>query len=460
MKNRQEQARAGHPFCRSRSDQSQHGCRPDSKALVATFARRVVFYTAAVCLYSLPVENIDARCTEAGVPDVCFGNGGDLKADDPSDEDSRLTGAGNNEDSAERDQEEDDEQEPSKDTKGPTTTVDKAAEERRPLVYLTREDRREAGIKHEIFPWLTVAGLLESEWSNERLKPVEDGVQTRDRELGNAVQVAAEITPTDWSKLELIYEYEDDDEHNRHILDEAVLSVEYGDVEWEAGRIYVPFGEYFSHFVEGPILEVGETRAPGMNVSYAPNEGLDLKLYAYRGKVDSDGAGGDEIDWGFAIEASPVDFGTLGLSYISDIADAQDPVIEPEELISANKVDGLSGYAVFGFGDFEVNIEFIAALDAFTDLEGDRNRPLAWNAEIAYYPSDRYELAFRMEGTDEIADAPRYRTGVSGAWWIRRQVVLRLEYLYGSFKSGLAEDDLEQELNSVRLVAAQLSVEF
>lgn len=330
----------------------------------------------------------------------------------------------------------------------------------RPLVYLTREDRREAGLKRKIFPWLTVAGLLELEWVNERLVPLESGQQTRDQELGGAVQVAAEITPTEWSKLELIYEYSDDDDENRHALDEAILSLEYEDFEWEVGRMYPPFGEYFSHFVEGPVLEFAEIRATGANISYAPSEALDVTLFTYKGKANPAGRTSDEFDWGAAMEYGPASSVTLGLSYVSDLADAMDSVIDPEDLPYSKKVDALSGYAVFGFGDFEGNLEFVNALDNFPDLEGDRNRPEAWNAEMAYYPADQIEIAIRFEASREIEDAPKYRAGFGGAWWFSEHAVFRLEYLYGRYQRDLAQDDLEQTLDSEHLVAGQISVEF
>lgn len=330
--------------------------------------------------------------------------------------------------------------------------------ERRPLVYLTREDRREAGVRHEILPWLTVAGLLESEFTRERLAPVEGGPRSRDRELANALQFAAEIKPSDWSKIELIYEYEDDDDHNRHVLDEAVLSLESGDFEWEAGRLYVPFGEYFSQFVEGPVLEFGETRAAGMNLSWSPEEVLDLKVYAYEGRKRP--GTGNEVQWGFAAEVSPTPSGTLGFSYISNITDAQDSVVDIEDLVGNRDVGGISGYAVFGLGPFEVNAEFVTALDHLQGPEPDRDRPLAWNTELAWFPGERYQLSFRLEGTREIADEPRHRVGIGGAWWVAEGAVLRLEYLYGKYKPGLAEDDLERDLDHLDLLAAQLSVEF
>lgn len=401
---------------------------------------------AVICLGVPGATSAGEATVDIGIPAVCSANGNNLAATKNGDEvlEGDLKDANG--------------EEPAGEMQPSAGAMETALEERRPLVYLTREDRREAGIKHAIFPWLTLAGLLESEWSSERLRPVEDGRRTRDRELANSVQIAAEVTPSEWSKLELIYEYEDDDDHNRHILDEAVLSVEHGDFEWEAGRLYAPFGEYFSHFIEGPVLEFAETRATGMNLSYSPSEALDLKAYAYDGKASE--ASGGEVDWGIALEVSPFEMGTLGLSYISDLGDAEDPVADPEDLEGSGRVDGLSGYAVFGFGDFEFNAEFVAALNAFDALDPEADRPFAWNAEIAYYPSDRYEIAFRIEGSREIADAPQSRAGLGAAVWLWGRAALRIEYLRGTFRPGLAKDDLEQELDSIELIASQLNIEF
>jgi hypothetical protein len=115
---------------------------------------------------------------------------------------------------------------------------------------------------------------------------------------------------------ELIYEYDDDDESNKQTIDEAILAFEGGDFELELGKLFVPFGEYFSHFVSGPLLEFGETRTHdwGGTLSYGPHERLDLAAFVYEARTRKAGSNAGYWDWGFAVEASPFESSTLALA--------------------------------------------------------------------------------------------------------------------------------------------------
>lgn len=49
----------------------------------------------------------------------------------------------------------------------------------------------------------------------------------------------------------------------------------------------------------------------------------------------------------------------------------------------------------------------------FVELDANANRPQAWNAELAYYPPDTWELAVRFERSEELSDESERRYGIA-----------------------------------------------
>jgi hypothetical protein len=162
----------------------------------------------------------------------------------------------------------------------PEVIRDKVGEQVR--IYKTPEERREAGLKYHITPWLAVSALIEFEYLYQQYSSYDTTGHASDDDFSKALQMATELTPWPWVKGELIYEY---DEANRHTLDEAIAAFEAGDWELAVGKQYLPFGVYFSHFVSGPLLEFGETRDRGATLSYGPDERVDLSAFAYKGRA-------------------------------------------------------------------------------------------------------------------------------------------------------------------------------
>lgn len=331
-------------------------------------------------------------------------------------------------------------------------------EEPQARIYTTREERRDAGLKHRITDWLTFSGLGEIEAIGWRYGHFEDSDRTDEDEFTKTVQLALEATPWEWAKAEVITEY--DDEFNKFVLDEAIASVEVGDFEFEGGDLFVPFGEYFSHFVSGPYLEFGETRGHGFIVSYGPSDRLDIAAFAYNGSAQMLDSGSGDWSWGAIVEGSPFEFLTLSLSYLSDLADSEEALLEDEDNFYEKRVDALSGYAVVGLGRLEFTGEFVRALDSFEELDEDRDRPSAWNLELAYFPDGNISWALRLEGTRELEDAPELLGGIAATWRITDHIYLTAEYLRGHFREGLAETDDEILLDSIQQVGAILSIEF
>jgi hypothetical protein len=328
--------------------------------------------------------------------------------------------------------------------------------------YTTREERREAGVKHEITDWLTASGLLEFEGILQSFSLFDTSSHPQEDDFTKTLQLGLEITPLSWIRGELIYEYDHDDESDTQTIDEAILAFEGGDFELELGKLFVPFGEYFSHFVSGPLLEFGETRTHdwGATLSYGPHERLDLAAFVYEGRARKAGANAGYWDWGFAVEASPLESSTFSVSYLSDLADSQERLLTDSRDRYVRRVDALSAYAVFGFDWFELTTEFVAALDSFKELGPQEDRPSAWNVELAYFPRADVQLALRLEGSSELEGAPRYQGGIALGWRFTNISSLTLEYLHGVFKRGLAEDSRERDLDKVHQIGAQLSIEF
>ncbi|MGH8575882.1 MAG: hypothetical protein ACREXJ_03010 [Gammaproteobacteria bacterium] len=102
-----------------------------------------------------------------------------------------------------------------------------------------------------ITDWLTASGLVEFEGILQSFSLFDTSSHAQEDDFTKTVQLGLEISPLSWMRGELIYEYDDDDESNRQTIDEAILAFEGGDVELELGKLFVPFGEYFSHFVSG-----------------------------------------------------------------------------------------------------------------------------------------------------------------------------------------------------------------
>ncbi len=321
--------------------------------------------------------------------------------------------------------------------------------------YTTREERRSAGLKYEINDRITLTGLFESEYIYEGFK-FDDESRAHEDEFSAPLQLGLEMAASSWAKVELVYEF--DIAINEHILDEAVLIMEAGDFDVELGKVYMPFGEYFSHFVTGPILEFGETRDAGVVLSYTPDDRIDLSTFVYKGRAVQEDPGSSSLDWGFSAEYSPFEFGTLAISYLSDLADSQERFLNDSNQLYENRVPALSGYALVGYHQFEVTAEFVHALSSFEELDSEQNKPRAWNIELAYYPKNDLELALRYEGSKEFEDGPEYKIGIGTTWRATKHIYLSLEYLNGRFQQEFSEDAEEPSRRKVHQFGARISI--
>ncbi|MCB1864032.1 MAG: hypothetical protein KDG50_01265 [Chromatiales bacterium] len=323
--------------------------------------------------------------------------------------------------------------------------------------YRTPQERREAGIRHEIYDWLTVTALVEFETERRRTSTDNPHGHVREQDNGQSLQIAAEITPAEWLEAEVVYEYDPD--LGRHGIDEAVVALLGGPFELSAGKQDTALSEFYSHFIIGPVLEFGETVAPGVALSWKPAAGTELTLFGYRGEARREGGGRHgRDDWGLAFVAEPFDGVTLGLGYQSDLADSDAGFYADEGDRYPRRVDVAAAHLLVEFDAFEISAEFVRALDRLADFDDDRNQPRAWNVELAWFATPQLSLALRAEGSAEIEDEPRRRFGVGLSWLASERVSARVEFMRGRFRRGLAQTDEDADLRTSHELAAQISI--
>jgi hypothetical protein len=321
-------------------------------------------------------------------------------------------------------------------------------------LYQTREEQREAGQEHVLAPWLRAALLAEGEWGRERRTGTGATDVATDR--SGSVQVGLTASPLKDAKGELLLAY--DTERDKVDADEAVLSVQLGAWELSGGRMYLPFGTFFSHFVSGGLIEFGETHAPAVSVSRTIAGAHDLEVAAYRGRAREVGGHDGPWDGAFTLELWPEGDVAFGLGATSDLADADGLRLPGNRY--ARRVAGWTGYARAAAGRFQVTAEGLGAGSGFRDLAADRNRPSAWNVETVWFFRDDAEAALRLEGSHELMDAPALQGGTALTWRPDDRVSLTVEYLRGRFASGLAPAVGGGFHDRVSRVGALLSVAF
>ncbi|HUV78606.1 MAG TPA: LbtU family siderophore porin [Desulfobacterales bacterium] len=260
----------------------------------------------------------------------------------------------------------------------------------------------------------------------------------------------------------VMFKYEDDD----LFVDEgfiALVGSESFPAYLIAGRQYIPFGNYDSHFVTDPnTLILGETNEGAVVAGYRfGGEMVDVSVGAFNGNAKE--IGKDDVIDSFvgSIAVNPFENMMFGASYTSNLAGSDTfntVVVDPDNLDSL--VGGWSAFVSFKFLErFKLIGEYVGALDSFKageiyDAADTKERkPSAWNVELGVAIIDNLELAVRYDGSDEGgADfLPESQYGAVLNWGFFKNTNLAIEYLHGEF-----EDDAQETDSFI----AQLAIKF
>jgi hypothetical protein len=263
----------------------------------------------------------------------------------------------------------------------------------------------------------------------------------------------------------------EEDETEPLDVDEAFIRLDGEDVlplYLQAGKMYVPFGNFETHFISDPnTLELGETRESAAVVGYANNL-FDLSFGVFNGDIDEQGKD-DHIDsfvagavFTLPEEAVPGLALAAGVSWISNIADSDvltDTIEDAAEdaavdAVIDDKVDGLAAFLIATLNErWTLIAEYVGALDEFDDADPGLGglEPKTWNFELGCAVTDALTVAAKYEGGDDLGDLlPDEQYGIVASYGLFKYTTLSLEYLHGEF-----ETDDERDL-----VTAQLAFEF
>ncbi|MDT8440272.1 MAG: LbtU family siderophore porin [Desulfuromonadales bacterium] len=307
--------------------------------------------------------------------------------------------------------------------------------------------------------YVTLHGLLEADAFYAQSGDSDD---ESDLTLATAeLSIEATLSEMVGGHVILLYEEEagEDDDID---IDEAVLSLTsptpvFGQTaSVHVGRMYVPFGMFNSFMVSDPLtLELGETRKTAALFALTGDVWV-LKAGVFNGDADADGDNNHIDNFVASLELRSVENLAFGVSYINDLAESDRELVQDTDLYSGN-VAGASAFLSARWGQFDLELEYLAALDAFDRAliaPGDGltgKRPEAWNFELAWMPVEKIQLAVRYEAANDFQDDVQ-RYGATASYGLHKNVVVALEYLRAD--ADVAVDD------TVDVVTAQLALEF
>ena len=326
-------------------------------------------------------------------------------------------------------------------------------------IYRNPEERREAGLGKKITEWLKFGGVIELEKERKKNKiKGKDNTEDPDTEL--AIELGFEVEYDDWLEAEVLFAIEDNGRRHYQELDEGLVGVNLGEWGLKVGRLYVPFGAYYSHFIEGPLLEFGQTRGDAVLMDYTFLDSIELAAYVFDSKVDRR-ENHNEVDWGVNVEYVSEDESIrIGAGYISDLSESEEEILFDFNNNFLRRVPAWNAYALIGMQSFEFTAEILRATHAFQEFPKETDQPFAYNLELAYFPLESVQVSVRGEHSEELEDEPAWQYGISGTWAIWENVTVSVDYLYGRYKERFAFDDFDNAQISHHQSALQLTWGF
>jgi hypothetical protein len=314
---------------------------------------------------------------------------------------------------------------------------------------------------------VTLSGAIEVEAGYEKIDyddPAEDSEDSSDLNLATA-ELGVDVDIVKHVGGHVLFLYEDDEDV---VVDEAIIRLDGEDVVplyLELGKLYVPFGNFESHFISDPLtLELGETRETAVMAGFT-SDWFEFSVGAFNGdidEIDEDNHINNFVAAGvFTLPEDTVSgLGlTAGVSWINNISDSD--TLQDEDGVDGNGIDsyvgGISAFVSVSLMDtIFMEAEYLGALEEFEAGElafddGEAVEPKAWNVELAYAVTEALEVGLRYEGSDDCGDLlPESQYGVVASYGLFESTSLALEYLRGEF-----ENDDERDL-----LTAQLAIEF
>ena len=314
------------------------------------------------------------------------------------------------------------------------------------------------GLSHR----LSISGVIEAEAGYEDRtynNPSKQDEESSDITLATMeLGIDADISKYVSGHVLLLWEEDDTEPLD---LDEGYITLDGADtlpMYANIGKLYVPFGAYQTHFISDPLtLELGETRESAIHAGWG-NDIYDLGLSVFNGDVnetDSD----NHIESYVANAALSLPNNALpglnmsfGASYISNIADSDG--LEGE--VSGDLADSVPGLGAFlslaYMQRFFLEAEYVGALDEFKAGEigfdaGQQTKPRTWNFELAWALVDKWTVAAKYEGGDDLGDfLPDSQYGGAVSYSLDKNTALALEYLHGEHENGDAHDRITTQL--------------
>ncbi|MBI5599546.1 MAG: LbtU family siderophore porin [Deltaproteobacteria bacterium] len=322
--------------------------------------------------------------------------------------------------------------------------------------YHTLEEKKAPSAVTKLAERFSVSGLIEGEWYSDR----NDAAGNDSEAVLATVQLGlnAKITPQLGGSILLLWE-----ENNTEPMevDEAYLRFKSEDgFGVKAGRFYLPFGVFTSHFVSDPFtLGLGETRKEAVVVSYRPgSSGWPSWTAGWSPELSAGAFDGNTGNGGANIVATatitPRDGLSFAVFYISDMAETNAGLMTSP--YKGKGVHGRGASFTFTEGGWDLSAEYIGAGERFSslDLDADGNGkgdwPQAYNVELAYRPSEHIEFAARYEGSSEFFAFPESQWGLAVSYHLFDGVTLKMEHLRGAYYVGGDRD----------LTSAQIALAF
>lgn len=327
------------------------------------------------------------------------------------------------------------------------------------IKYRTREEKREAGLTTDLTSWMRFQGVVESEVIREKVHFRENEPVDKADYVDPAVQFNFEFSVGEVFEAELILEYTEDT--TDPMMEELILSWDIGDFGLSAGRYYVPFGEYFSNFINGPLIEFSQTRGDVLQLDYDYEDTFEVAAFLFDSRSERTIGSKITDNWGISFQAKLFDEHLLlGGGWLSNIADGDFRPLEDNNDRFLRTVPAWNIYLIAEWENLGLSFEQVEATRSFRELDNAENSPSAWNVEAAWYPSNTTEFAVRYERGSELADEAERQAGIQFTWRPANRFSLSLEYIRQDFRPEFVFDDDDREFKDGHIIAGSFSYIF